>query len=82
MQELPHIFKLAPVNPLPKSCVICFRERIAAIISFFFAASASLLTCAIKRICVPNILFTLSEIMTLYLLFDTIRYTSAITSSR
>lgn len=34
------------------------------------------------HMCVPNILFSLSETMTLYLLFDTIRYTSAIISSR
>lgn len=53
-----------------KVTIIRSKERIASISSCFFALAASLLTCAIKRICVPNIRFALSETMTLYFLSD------------
>ena len=56
------------------------RDRIAANISFFFAMAASLLTWAMKRIWVPNICFTRSETIILYL--SAIHYASSITSAR
>lgn len=48
---------------------------------FLFLMAASLLTCAIKRMCIPSICFALSETITLYLV-SVICYTSAITESK
>ena len=64
-----------------KLCGIYSKERIASISSFFFLMAASLLTCAIKRMCIPSICFALSETITLYLV-SVICYTSAITESK